>query len=80
MNSLINGPIARLLKQLQCDAEVADRDVMSMLKAANETPGMTLGQFAAEAIANERADYRRIYTAISRNRNRLMKVVAMNSP
>ena len=61
MNTLNNGKVAELLTRLHQDAEVADAPFIDQIMADLEASGTTLEQAAAQLIADERADYRKIY-------------------
>lgn len=62
MNTLTSGRIAQLLTQLHRDAEAADGELMKEVVAGMEASGGTIEQLAAQMIADERADYRRVYS------------------
>ncbi|WP_213775368.1 class I SAM-dependent methyltransferase [Bradyrhizobium sp. dw_78] len=62
MNTLTSGRIAQLLTQLHRDAEAADGELMKEVVAGMEASGSTIEQLAAQMIADERADYRRVYS------------------
>jgi predicted O-methyltransferase YrrM len=62
MNSLSSGRVAQLLIQLHQDAEAADSAFMKEMIAGMEASGGSIEQAAAQLIADERADYRTIYS------------------
>ena len=62
MNTLTSGRIAQVLTQLHRDAEAADGELMKGVVVGMEASGGTIEQLAAQMIADERADYRRVYS------------------
>jgi predicted O-methyltransferase YrrM len=62
VNRLSSGRVAQLLTQLHRDAEAADGELMKEVVAGMEASGSTIEQLAARIIADERADYRRVYS------------------
>jgi predicted O-methyltransferase YrrM len=62
MNTLNSGRVAQLLVQLHQDAEAADSAFMKEVIAAMEASGGSMEQAAAQMIAEERADYRQVYS------------------
>ena len=63
MNTLTSGRVAQLLTQLHRDAEAADSPFMQEMMAGLEASGGTIEQAAAQMIADERANYRAVYSA-----------------
>ncbi|OYX03621.1 MAG: methyltransferase, partial [Rhizobiales bacterium 32-66-8] len=61
MNSLNSGYLAQVLDRLHQRAEAADLDYRTEVMAELEAAGTTLEQVIAEKLAEERADYRKIY-------------------
>ena len=61
MNSLNSGYLAQVLDGLHQGAEAADLDYRTEVMAELEAAGTTLEQMIAEKLAEERADYRKIY-------------------
>lgn len=61
MNSLSSGCLAQVLDELHQGAEAADLDYTSEVMAEIDASGTTLEQVIAEKLAEERADYRKIY-------------------
>jgi predicted O-methyltransferase YrrM len=62
MNTLNSGHIAQLLTQLHQDAAAADAPFIEKMMATMEASGGTIEQTAAQLIADERADYRKVYS------------------
>jgi predicted O-methyltransferase YrrM len=62
MNTLNSGRVAQLLTQLHRDAEVADGPFIQKMMASLEASGSTIEQAAAQLIADERADYPKVYS------------------
>ena len=61
VNSLNSGSLAQVLDRLHQGAETADLDYRAEVMAEIEASGTTLEQVIAEKLAEERADYRKIY-------------------
>lgn len=62
MNMLTNGRVADTLDRLHRDAEEADGPFIQDMMAGLEFTGGTIEQAAAQMIADERADYRAVYS------------------
>lgn len=83
MNSLTDGPVAAILAKLHQDAEVSDRVHMEAMMAAIEALGASAEQAIADILAEEKADYRTIYSryadnflAVSPNYGRFLYMIA----
>lgn len=61
MNSLSYGSLAQVLDKLHQGAEAADLDYTTEIMTEIEAAGGALEQVIAEKLAEERADYRKIY-------------------
>ncbi|WP_428676509.1 O-methyltransferase [Reyranella sp.] len=61
MNSLSSGCLAQVLDKLHQGAEAADLGYMAEVMAEIDASGTTLEQMIAGKLAEERADYRKIY-------------------
>jgi len=62
MASLNSGPVGQTLMQLHRDAEAADAPFIQKMMADLETSGETIEQAATQLIADERSDYRKVYS------------------
>jgi predicted O-methyltransferase YrrM len=62
MNMLNSGRIAQLLTELHRNAAAADAPFMQKMMADMEASGGTIEQAATQLIADERADYRKVYS------------------
>ena len=62
MNCLSSGRIAQLLTRLHRDAEAADSAFIQEMTAHLEASGATIEDAAAQMIADERTDYRKVYS------------------
>lgn len=62
MNTLTNERVAQLLAQLHQDAKAADSPFIEEIMVGLEASGETIEQAAAQMIADERADYRAVYS------------------
>lgn len=67
MSALSSGRVAEILDKLHQDAEAADREHFTATMANIEASGATLGQVAADLIAEERVNYRAIYRGYADN-------------
>ncbi len=62
MNTLSNERVAPLLAQLHREAETADGPFIQEMMAKLEASGASIEQAATQMIADERADYRAVYS------------------
>lgn len=62
MNTLSSARVTQLLAALHQDAEAADGPFMQEVIAGLEASGRSIEQAAAQMIADERADYRAVYS------------------
>jgi len=83
MNTLNSSRVAQLLNQLHLDALVADGPFLQNMVASLEESGETIEQAAAQLIADERADYPKVYSghaahflSVSRNYGRFLYAIA----
>lgn len=67
MNWLADDLVVRTLDRLHAEAAISDEELVKTLLAKIEAPGATIEQFAADAIAQERADYRGVYRGYADN-------------
>ena len=67
VSALSSGRVAEILDKLHRDAEAADREHFTATMANIEASGATLGQMAADLIAEERVNYRAIYRGYAGN-------------
>ncbi len=61
MNTLTSGRVTQVLEKLHHNADAAEAELKKNVLAIMEASGGTIEQLAAQIIAEERADYRRVY-------------------